>query len=181
MKECFKNPLFWNHSWIILKYIYIVFGRTLFSNNIRATVAAETKNGDYFWRFCFDISWCLINNELIINNSVKMHLNHHWGFTKTNGVTKEGRFLNSLFYGACFIYSIGLYNLLRFCVHSMAVFSSKSNFITSFSVSWIEDCAFLINIRKMWIIHLQIVGKKVETVWKVLMTISLWTRHVIVL
>ena len=34
----------------ILKHVSIVFGRTLFSNNVRATKAAETKNGDYFWR-----------------------------------------------------------------------------------------------------------------------------------
>ena len=57
-----------------LKHVSIVFGRTLFSNNVRATVEAETKNGDYFLRFCFDIScwhWCLNNNELIINNLVK--------------------------------------------------------------------------------------------------------------
>ena len=54
-----------------LKHVSIVFGRTLFSNNVRATAAAETKKGDYFWRFCFDNSWRLNNNELIINNAVK--------------------------------------------------------------------------------------------------------------
>ena len=78
------------------------------------------------------------------------------------------RFLNSRFYGACFIYNIGLYNLLWLCVHSIAVFSSKSNFITSFSVSWIDwiYCTFLINIRKMWIIHLQIVGTESSYILK---------------
>ena len=76
--------------------------------------------------------------------------------------------MNSQFYGACFIYSIGLYNLLRLCVHSIAELPSKSNFKTSFSVSWIEEinCTFLINIRKMWIIHLQIVGTKSSDILK---------------
>ena len=69
----------------ILKHVFIVFGRNLFSNNVRATIAAETKNGDYFWRFCFDLSWRLNNNNAV----KKKHLNHHWGFTKSKGLTKE--------------------------------------------------------------------------------------------
>ena len=36
---------------MLLKHVSIVFGRTLFSNNVRATAAAETKNGDYFDAF----------------------------------------------------------------------------------------------------------------------------------
>ena len=35
-------------KYLVLKHVSIVFGRTLFSNNVRATAAAETKNGDYF-------------------------------------------------------------------------------------------------------------------------------------
>ena len=55
------------------------------------------------------------------------------------------------------------------CMHSIAVFPSKSNFIASFSVSWIEAinyCTFFINIRKIQIIHLQIVGTESSYILK---------------
>ena len=39
-----------------LKHVSIVFELTLFSNNVHATKASETKNGYYFRPFCFDIS-----------------------------------------------------------------------------------------------------------------------------
>ena len=42
----------------VLKHVSIVFGRTLFSNNVRATVAAETKKGDNL--HIFITSYCML-------------------------------------------------------------------------------------------------------------------------
>ena len=57
-----------------LKHVSIVFGRTLFSNNVRATIAAEIKNGDYFWRLCFDLSWRLNNNNAVKTSQPSLRL-----------------------------------------------------------------------------------------------------------